>query len=129
MPRTKSVTNEQWLARVRAWQASGQRAEAFCQPPRNWDPAQLRWWRWKLEQRGLLPPRRAPQEASKGRTATAPTFLRLVARDDAPRTPASPPETAARCELVLRNGRTLRFDATTPPQRVRDLADTLEGAS
>ena len=36
MPRTKYVTNEQWLARVRAWQASGQRTETFCLPPRGW---------------------------------------------------------------------------------------------
>jgi hypothetical protein len=116
---------DEWAERVAAWQRSGHSAVVFCRA-RGWDPAQLRWWRWKLERRdahgGLTGP-----AASPARAVAEPTFLRLVAaQQDDRRDPVAPYGVAARCELVLRDGRVLRFDDQVAPSRLRALADALE---
>ena len=117
MPRTRRVSMDQWAERVTAWQRSGESAAAFG-GARGWDPAQLRWWRWKLERTSAIPARREAHD-----TPAPPTFLRLVSRDDVTDVVSAAP---ARCELLLRNGRTLRFDDAVNPARLRALADALE---
>lgn len=125
MPRTRRVTMDEWAARVAAWQRSEQSAVVFCKA-RGWDPSQLRWWRWKLERRGTLVEHAAPKQVHEHAVAT-PNFLRLVtphAEDHDEH--AAPYAMAARCELVLRDGRILRFDDLVAPERLRALADALE---
>jgi hypothetical protein len=115
---------DEWAARVTAWQRSGKSAIEFGEA-RGWRPARLRWWRWKLERTGAIPARCQAQAPAPPTGRAPPTFLRLVTRDDAPG--AAPSTTAtARCELVLRDGRTLRFDDAVTPARLRALADALE---
>lgn len=129
MPTTRRVSMDEWATRVAAWQRSGKTAVEFCQPPRCWDPQQLRWWRWKLERRGVIVERHDARDAAQARGSAAPTFLRLVTTgedDGIEITPRGAEDT--RCELVLRDGRVLRFGDSVAPARLRALADALEVA-
>lgn len=122
MLKTRRITRDQWAERIAAWQRSGLSAVTFG-ARHGWDPAQLRWWRWKLAQD-------AEPAVSTPPRPTPPTFLRLI--PSATTAPTPPPELRPPtwpCELVLRDGRTLRFETTTDPQHLRALADALEGRS
>jgi hypothetical protein len=125
MPSTRRVSMDEWAARVTAWQRSGKSAIEFGQS-RGWRPARLRWWRWKLERVGAIPARREGLAPTPPTGRAPPAFLRLVTRDDGPGAPPATTAATARCELVLRDGRTLRFDDAVPPARLRALADALE---
>ncbi len=116
---------DQWAERVTAWQRSGESAAAFS-GARGWDPAQLRWWRWKLERTGTIPVRRGALDDDTRNRRAPQTFLRLVPRDGAQDLVTSTTAAPARCELVLRGGRTIRFDDAVDPARLRALADALE---
>lgn len=124
MPRTRRVTTEQWAGRVTAWQRSGRSATVFA-TEHGWDPAQLRWWRWKLERTGAIPPRdqRAAADSTRDAAAARPTFLRLVASDEHC---APVLATPTRFELVLPDGLVLRFDDAVAPATLRALVDALE---
>lgn len=122
MLKTRRITRDQWAERIAAWQRSGLSAATFG-ARHGWDPAQLRWWRWKLAQDA------APTSPPTTPHETTPTFLRLVSSAATPTTPPERRTPTRRCELVLRDGRTLRFDTSTEPRRLRALADALEGRS
>lgn len=127
MSRTRRVSMEQWAGRVTAWQRSGLSAAEFA-AQRGWDAAQLRWWRWKLERSGVLPTGNHEGLAAAPATGTQPNFLRLIARGDEP-APIAATAAPALAELVLRDGRTLRFDDTMTPARLCALAEALEARS
>jgi hypothetical protein len=113
MPKNKCVRRREWISRVTAWIVSGQSAETFCGPPRNWDPARLCGWRLKLESEGTAVPQRTE-------IAHAHTFARVVTQQGRPQ---DPPQ---RVELVLAGGRVLRFDLSAPAAQIGALADHLE---
>jgi hypothetical protein len=54
MPSTRRVSMDEWAARVTAWQRSGEECDRVLRVARV-GPAQLRWWRWKLERTGVIP--------------------------------------------------------------------------
>ncbi len=106
MPRTRRVSMDEWAARVTAWQRSGESAVDFCEP-RGWDPAQLRWWRWKLERTGVIADRHGAPYPSPPTTRAAATFLRLL--------PASRPRTLRRPHAVISSCATAARSASTTP--------------
>jgi len=97
-------TRTQWLGLVRAWRRSRLPAGDFA-AKRGLDPAQLRWWAWRL----------GKADATE---ATPITFVEIP-----PPAASSTPDIV---ELTLSDGRVLRFPAHLDPAQIGALVGALE---
>ena len=116
---------EKWGRIVQSWQASGLSQAEFCR--RVGIPVwKLRWWRKRLApaQRGAgQRARRSDANSSRGRGQ----FLAVGVVKGPELAGLGGASRRERLELVLRDGRRLRFPPEMDPEALAELAATLEG--
>lgn len=111
-PVTAEQRRERWRQAVRQWRSSGLSQAEFCRRE-GLRYSQFAWWKRRLGDQAAGRQRRGTPP-SRGPAALLPLgTVRL----------ASSP----RLEVVLLNGRRLRFGPELPPERLADLVAVLDG--